>query len=88
MMNADQLSMVNARDTIKTAYAALSGAQTEPAPQQVMGFAVLFYEVCQELQLDPGQMLDAARRIHRNATDHYSHELRALGMYIQQELNA
>jgi len=87
MLNHDQLSMVNARDTIQTAYAALSGAQTSPAPLQVMAYAVLFNEVCRELHLDPSQMLDAARRVHRHATDNYSHELRALGMYINQELN-
>jgi hypothetical protein len=87
MMNRDQLSMVPARDTIQTAYAALSGAQSAPPAQQVMAYAVLFYEACQVLRLDPSQMLDAAQRLHRHAQDHYSVELRALNEYIAKELN-
>ena len=88
MLNRDQLSMVNARDTIQVAYAALSGAQSTPAPLQVMAFAVLFNETCRELQLDPSEMLDKAQRVQRHAADFYSNELRALRMYIAQELNA
>lgn len=86
-MNLDQLNMVPARDTVQTAYAALSGAQGHPAAQQVMAFAVLFYEACEVLRLDPSEMLDKARRIHRNAQDHYSVELGALHTYLKKELN-
>jgi hypothetical protein len=85
-MNTDQLNMVPARDTVQTAYAALSGAQEAPPAQQVMGYAVLFYEVCQALQLDPSEMLDKARRLHRIAQDHYSVELGALQTYMKKEL--
>jgi hypothetical protein len=85
-MNHDQLNMVNARDTVQTAYAALSGAQSAPPAQQVMAYAVLFYEACQVLRLDPSEMLDKARRLHRNAQDHYSVELRALNDYLSKEL--
>lgn len=84
--NPDQLNMVPAFHTIRSAYAALSGAQGEPKAQQVMGFAVLFYEVCQELRLDPGEMLDKARRLHSHAADHMSIELQALHQYIRNEL--
>jgi hypothetical protein len=85
-MNLDQLNMVNARETIQTAYAALSGAQDHPKAQQLMAYAVLFNEACQALRLDPSEMLDKARRVHRHAIDHYSLELRSLHNYIQQEL--
>jgi hypothetical protein len=84
-MNKDQLDMVPAHHTIQTAYAALSGAQGHPQAEQVMGIAVLFHEVCTELRLDPSEMLDKARRVRRHAQDHFSNELRALGMYIEQE---
>jgi hypothetical protein len=87
-MNPDQLNMVPAFHTIQTAYAALSGAQDRPAAQQVMAFAVLLHEVCAVLRLDPGEMLDKARRVNRHAQDHNSRELRALHRYIQEELNA
>jgi hypothetical protein len=85
-VNRDQLSMVPARQTIQTAYAALSGAQSEPPAQQVMAYAVLFAEACQVLRLDPSQALDAARRVTRHAEDNYSLELRALRQFITQEL--
>lgn len=87
-MNLDQMNMVPAFSTVQTAYAALSGAQSSPAPEQVMGFALLFYEVCNELRLDPSEMLDKARRLHRHAQDHFSIELRALTDYISKELRA
>jgi hypothetical protein len=86
-MNRDQLNMVPAFHTIQTAYAALSGAQASPPAQQVMGFAVLFYEACTLLRLDPSEMLDKARRVRRDAEDNYSVELRALHDYINEELN-
>jgi hypothetical protein len=86
-MNRDQLNMVPAHSTIQTAYAALSGAQDSPAPMQVMGLAVLFHEVCRNLRLDPGEMLDKARRVCRHAEDHYSLELRSLHNYIREELS-
>lgn len=86
-MNQDQLNMVPAWHTIQTAYGALSGAQGSPAPQQVMGVAVLFNEMCRELRLDPSEMLDKARRVVRHAEDHFSSERKALSMYINQELN-
>ena len=87
-MNRDQLNMVDARLTVQTAYAALSGAQDHPAPMQVMGFAVLFNEVCEALRLDPSEMLDKARRVRRVAQDHYSLEIRPLHEYIIKELAA
>lgn len=87
MLNRDQLNMVPAFDTVQTAYAALSGAQSAPPAQQVMAYAVLFYEACQVLRLDPSEMLDKARRLHATAQDHYSNELRALHLYLSEELN-
>ena len=85
-MNRDQLNMVPAKDTIHAAYAALSGAQSFPPPQQVMGAAILFNEMCELLQLDPSEMLDKCRRVRINALDHYSIEMRALQDYIRGEL--
>ena len=86
MLNQDQLNMVPAHPTIQVAYAALSGAQEATAASQVMAFAVLFHSVCTVLKLDPGEMLDKARRVERHAQDHYSNELRALYSYIKNEL--
>jgi hypothetical protein len=85
-MNLDRLNMVPARDTVQTAYAALSGAQAAHPAQQVMAYAVLFNEVCTVLQLDPSEMLDKARRLNRIARDHYSVELGALHDYMKKEL--
>lgn len=85
-MNRDQLNMVGARATVQTAYAALSGAQEAPPAEQVMAYAVLFHEACETLQLDPSEMLDKARRLHRIAQDHYSVELGALRDYMKKEL--
>ena len=86
-LNRDQLNMVPAFDTIRTAYGALSGAQGDPPAQQVMAYAILFNEVCNELRLDPAEMLDKARRLHRHAEDNLSIELRALSNYIREILN-
>lgn len=85
-MNRDQINMVPAHPTVQTAYAALSGAQDSPPAMQVMGIALLFHELCRELRLDPGEMLDKARRMRRHAEDHYSLELRSLTNYIRNEL--
>jgi hypothetical protein len=85
-MNRDRLSMVPARDTVQTAYAALSGAQSADPAQQVMAYAILFKEACQVLRLDVSQMLDAATRLTRHAEDTYSLEVHALRDYIKKEL--
>lgn len=84
-MNTDQLSMVPAWHTVQTAYAAVSSMQESPAPQRVMGAALLFNELCSGLGLDPSQMLDAARRVARHAEDHHSVEIRGLRTYIRKE---
>lgn len=86
-MNLDQVNSVPAHRTIQTAYAALSGAQADPVPMQVMGIAILFNEMCLALRLDPSEMLDKARRVARHAEDHFSIELRALREYLRKELN-
>lgn len=86
MFNRDQLNMVPAHATLQTAYASLNGAQSAPTPQQVMGVAVLFHQLCVALSLDPSEMLDKARRVERHAQDHYSLELRALQQYIREEI--
>lgn len=85
-MNHDQLNMVPAHPTIQSAYAALSGAQDSLPAMQVMGFAVLFNEVCKALNLDPSEMLDKARRVARHSEDHFSLEIGALRQYIHTEL--
>lgn len=86
-MNRDQLSMVPAHRTVQTAYGALSGAQDAPPAEQVMAHTLVFFELCQALSLDPSEMLDKARRVHRHAQDHLSLELRALNDYIRKEIN-
>jgi hypothetical protein len=83
----DQANMVNPRLTIQTAYAALSGAQSEPAPQQLIAYAILFNEACNVLRLDVSEMLDKARRCARIAEDHYSIEIHALREFLRQGLN-
>lgn len=84
-MNNDQLFMVPAWHTVQTAYQAVDAMQSSPAPQRVMGAALLFSELCRGLGLDPGQMLDAARRVTTVAQDHHSVELGALRSYIRKE---
>lgn len=85
-MNHDQLNMAPAFTTVQTAYASLSGAQDSPPALQVMGVAVLFHEICSALRVDPGEMLDKARRLVRDAEDNYSLEVGALRAYITSEL--
>lgn len=85
-MNLDQLNMVPAHGTLKTAYGALDGAQSAPAAEQVMAHAIVFHLMCEELRLDPSEMLDKARRCTRHAQDHFSIELRALKTYIREEI--
>ncbi len=53
---------------------------------QVMGVAVLFREMCIRLNLDKAQVLDAAERISRDADSHFTHHLRALHAYIDNEI--
>lgn len=84
-MNTDQLSMVPAHNTIQAVYGLVSGAQDFTKAQQVMASAVLFSELCKELRLEPGQMLDAARRVTAHAQNHFSVELVALRQYIAAE---
>lgn len=85
-MNPDRLYMVPARETIQTAYGAIDGMQSHPAEQQVMAAAVVFREFCEVLRLEPSQMLDAALRLQKHATEHFSIEINALRTYIREEL--
>ena len=86
--NPDQMVMAPAHRTLQTTYQALSAIQEVNAGEQVMAHTVLFFTLCQELRLDPSEMLDKARRLTRHAQDHYSLELNALREYIQNELKA
>lgn len=84
--NPDQMVMAPAHHTLQTTYQALSAIQEVSAGEQVMAHTVLFYTLCTELRLDPGEMLDKARRLVRHAEDHYSLELRGLREYILNEI--
>lgn len=86
MLNKDQLSMVPAHPTMQTAYGALTAVQDATPAAQVMAQALLFVQLCDTLKLDPGQMIDAGRRMSRTAADHYSIELRAMRDYIVNEI--
>lgn len=86
MLNHDNLSMSPAHATVQTAYGALSAIQDAPADQQVASIGVLFLHLCNVLDLDPGQQLDAACRRTFHAREHFSVELKALTDYITHEL--
>lgn len=86
-MNPDHMNMAPANATLQNTYAALSAIQEVPGGAQVMAHTVLFYALCQELRLDPSEMLDKARRLMRHAEENYSLEVHALREYIRQELN-
>jgi hypothetical protein len=55
---------------------------------QVVGVSVLFREMCIRLNLDINQVLNAAERIASDANSHYTHHLRALHAYIDNEVKA
>ena len=87
-MNNDKRNSVMPFTAVSAAYSALDGVQSLPPHLQVIGVSVLFREFCLQLNLDISQVLNAAERISHDATSNYSEHLRALHMYIANELKA
>lgn len=87
-MNLDQLNCAHPREVLLSAYAALSGAQDAAPADQVLGAAVLFLTFCEELKLDPSDMLVRAGKIRRDADNHYFANVRALREFIRNEIKS
>lgn len=85
-MNPDSRNNVKPFPALHAAFTALDGVQSLPPHMQVVGVAVLFREMCIRLGLDKAQVLNAAERIAHDADSHYTHHLRALHAYIDNEL--
>lgn len=85
-MNNDARNSVMPFTAVRAAYTALDGVQSLPPHLQVVGVAVLFRELCIQLNLDISQVLNAAERISHDATSNYSEHLSALHLYIKNEL--
>ena len=85
-MNDDARNSVMPFPALAAAFTVLDGVQSLPPHMQVVGVAVLFREMCIRLNLDKGQVLDAAERIARDASSNYTHHLGALHAYIDNEI--
>lgn len=86
-MNLDKLNAVSPTASVQAAFVMLDFAQSLSAPAQVAGAAVLFTALCDTLQLDPSQLIDAARRRMRDHQEQlHAREVDSLRAYIRGEL--
>ena len=85
-MNRDQLNSVVSFHAVEAAYAAVSALQAMPPAKQVMGAAVLFSVLCEELKLDPSELINKAQRVAKDADGFFTREMKALRDYVKGEL--
>ena len=85
-MLIDRLTTVNPRAVLRSAYAALSGAQSLPPHDQVMGAFVYCRLVAEGCGLDTAELLAKADRIIRDADTAYQPEVSAARQYVTEEL--
>jgi hypothetical protein len=85
-MNKDQLNSVVSFHAVEAAYAAVSAVQAMPKAKQVAGVAVLFAVICEELKLDPSELINKAQRMSKDADGFFTREMKALRDYVQGEL--
>ena len=87
LIDPDRVSMVPPTEAVRCAYAMLDYVQSFSGPMHVAGAAVLFTVLCDELQLDPSQLIDAARRRMRDHQDQlHAREVDSLRAYIRGEI--
>jgi hypothetical protein len=85
-MNTDKLNSIISFHAIDGAYAAVSAIQGFEKHKQVAGVAVLFTVICEELQLDPSELISKASRIAKDADGFFTRETKALRDYVKGEL--
>jgi hypothetical protein len=85
-MNTDKLNSIISFHAIDGAYAAVSAIQGFEKHKQVAGAAVLFTVICEELGLNPSELINKAQRIARDADTFYAVEAKALRAYVKGEL--
>lgn len=85
-MNRDQLNSVVSFHAVEAAYAAVSAVQTMAPAKQVMGAAVLFSVLCEELKLDASELINKAQRVAKDADGFFTREMKALRDYVKGEL--
>lgn len=85
-MNRDQLNSVVSFHAVEAAYAAVSAVQAMPKQKQVMGIAVLFSTICDELKLDLSELINKAQRVAKDADGFFTREMKALRGYVKGEL--
>ena len=86
----DRLTMTSCFDAIHASYAQVSAVQQLSPATQVAGAALLFSTMCEAAGLDVSQVLNQVERMKHDAqeTDATMTELRALRMYITNELKS
>jgi hypothetical protein len=89
-VNRDVLNSVPAYDSVRGAYAALSGIDTLPPEVQVTGVAILFNEIATGLGLDPSELLNQAQRradfVSQSDAITQRTEVASLRAYVKGEL--
>jgi hypothetical protein len=85
-MNKDQLNSIISFHAVESAYAAVSAIQSYPKHKQVAGVAVLFTVICEELKLDPSELISKAARVAKDADGFFTRETKALRDYVKGEL--
>jgi hypothetical protein len=85
-MNTDKLNSIISFHAIDGAYAAVSAIQGFEKHKQVAGAAVLFTVICEELGLNPSELISKASRIAKDADGFFTRETKALRDYVKGEL--
>lgn len=81
----DQIGFVPAETAVRSAFAALNGIQSDPFAHRVAGISLLFTQMCDVLNLDPSQLIDASRRRAKHDDTFFKREVKALTDYFQNE---
>lgn len=86
-MNLDRLALVGPVETLRAVFGLLDFNQSFRPEAQVAAAGVLFTALCDELGIDPSQLIDASRRRMRDHQDIvHAREVNSLRAYIRGEI--
>lgn len=81
-----QVPFVSPKLSIQSSFATLDSIQGVPPAEQVAGVGVLFALFCDELGIDPSQLIDASRRRIVQASFEDERAVYGLKAYVRGEM--
>lgn len=86
MSHRDALNSMSPAKAVQVGYFTASQLADFRPAEQVAGVALFLSVMCEQLRIDPREVINKAARITRDADTYYTREVKALRDYIDGEM--